>query len=57
MNVVCVHFPLPIPQFPVGTYLLRTRLGAAGDSLGHAISLRTQEDTKHMKVGHESPCI
>jgi len=40
-------------QYPVGTYLVRTRLGTTGEQLGHALSLRTPSDTKHMKV---SPC-
>ena len=37
-------------QYPIGTYLVRTRLGPTGEQLGHALSLRTPSDTKHMKV-------
>jgi len=47
-------------QYPVGTYLVRTRLGAdprraTGDQLGHALSLRTTSDTKHMKINTSEP--
>ena len=36
-------------DYPVGTYLVRARV-QAGEQLGHALSLRTVEDTKHMKI-------
>jgi len=36
-------------NYPVGTYLVRTR-SQGGEQLGHALSLRTMEDTKHMKI-------
>ena len=34
---------------PVGTFLVRARL-QAGERVGYALSLRTAEDTKHMKI-------
>ena len=41
-------------QYPIGTYLVRTRLGPTGEQLGHALSLRTPSDTKHMKVSSKT---
>jgi len=38
-----------LKTYPVGTYLVRTRI-QAGEVLGHALSLRTEDDTKHMKI-------
>jgi hypothetical protein len=36
-------------NYPIGTYLVRTRV-QGGDIVGHAISLRTLDDSKHMKI-------
>jgi len=36
-------------NYPVGTYLVRTRV-QGGEIVGHAISLRTLDDSKHMKI-------
>ena len=36
-------------MYPVGTYLVRARL-QGGERVGYALSLRTVEDTKHMKI-------
>jgi len=38
-----------LKNYPIGTYLVRTRV-QGGDIVGHAISLRTLEDSKHMKI-------
>jgi len=35
--------------YPIGTFLVRARL-QAGERVGYALSLRTKEDTKHMKI-------
>ena len=35
--------------YPLGTFLVRARL-QAGERVGYALSLRTKEDTKHMKI-------
>jgi len=35
--------------YPIGTFLVRARL-LAGERVGYALSLRTKEDTKHMKI-------
>ena len=37
-------------DYPVNTFLVRARLGQDGTRLGHAISLRTDTDVKHMKI-------
>jgi hypothetical protein len=37
-------------NYPVGTYLVRARV-QGGERVGFALSLRTVEDTKHMKAG------
>ena len=40
-------------DYPVSTFLVRARLSADGDPgtvLGHAVSLRTDRDVKHMKI-------
>jgi len=43
-----------LKHYPVGTYLVRTRT-QGGEQLGHALSLRTIEDTKHMKINMPPP--
>ena len=39
-------------DYPVSTFLVRARLSAddPGTVLGHAVSLRTDRDVKHMKI-------
>ena len=40
---------LSMQLYPTGTFLVRARL-QAGERVGYALSLRTREDTKHMKI-------
>ena len=39
-----------LEDFPVCTYLVRSRLNAQGDKAGYALSLKTDQDVKHMKI-------
>jgi guanine nucleotide exchange factor VAV len=40
-----------LDEFPVGTFLVRCRVHQAnGDKLGYALSLKTENDVKHMKI-------
>ena len=39
-----------LEDYPVCTYLVRSRLNAQGDKAGYALSLKTDQDVKHMKI-------
>ena len=42
-----------LAHFPVGTYLVRCRV-QNGEKVGHALSLKTEADVKHMKICSET---
>ena len=37
-------------DYPVCTFLVRCRLNAHGEKIGYALSLKTDQDVKHMKI-------